>query len=213
MQRLTHIHTHRTKKMVSPLTGKLTIYELVRTQDTCGHFTANMTELKTGIQNELTAQSFDAQVEACTQIQEINYDYLLTDIWMPAESPIAPVIILGILLVLKYVIPVIIAGIVIWAVQKAVHDTWLPPQTFWCDICGQEFPSITALTAHRRTAHPTAAAYQCPYCGSAFATAEELNKHIPECPLKTGPGPDWVLILALIAGITVTVIVVPKLLH
>ena len=211
MQRLTHIHTHRRKQMVSPLTGKLTIYELVRTQDTCSHFTANMTELKTGIQNELTAQSYDAQVEACSQIQETNYDYLLTDIWMPAASPIAPLILLAIILIATIVI-----GATITIVSKSIHDTWIPTQKYYCDICGAEFGSIAELTAHRRMAHPEVAAYQCPYCGSAFATAEELNKHVLECPLKP-KGADWgqtiLWIIVGVGAVAAIVIIVPKVLH
>lgn len=203
MQRLIHMH-ERKKKMVSALTGKLTTYELIRTQDTCSRFTADMNQLKTALQNEFFSQGQDAYVENCTQIRETNYDYLLTDIWMPAESPIAPLIIVAIIVILKYVVPIVIAGIVFYAIQKSVHDTWFPPQKFFCDICGAEFPSVTALTAHRRTAHPEAKPYQCLYCGSAYNTAEELNAHINECPVKKATaGPDWLFYVLIIAVVSV----------
>lgn len=204
MLRLTRMRTK--KMMLSRITGKLQIYELVRCMDTCDHFTADMTQLKTGIQTQFDSQGVDAQVDNCRQLVEPSYDYLLTDTWLPAESPILPIIIVAAIFIIK----VVIVAAAIYLVSRAVHDTWFPTQTYYCDICGEGFSSIAELTAHRRTAHPEVPPYQCPYCGSAFNTAAELDAHVKECPLRGG-GPDWTLILVIIAGIAVTVIVVPRI--
>jgi hypothetical protein len=88
-----------------------------------------------------------------------------------------------------------------------------PTPKYYCSICGAgPFSSVAELTAHRLKEHPDAAKYQCPYCGQAFNTAEELNAHVKECPWKPAEVPSWVP--WLIAGIVAVgaIIIIPKIL-
>lgn len=48
---------------------------------------------------------------------------------------------------------------------------------FHCELCGQSFPSVRALSAHRRT-HACERPYHCGMCGQAFAQSGQLARHI-----------------------------------
>ncbi|XP_017280182.2 zinc finger protein 296 [Kryptolebias marmoratus] len=48
---------------------------------------------------------------------------------------------------------------------------------FHCEICDQTFPSLRALSAHRRT-HSCDRPYHCGVCGQAFAQSGQLARHI-----------------------------------
>lgn len=202
----------RTKEMVSRVTGKLTIYDLSSQMYSLEHFTADMAEVKTSIQNELDARAVDAVVEGCRQIKGTAYDYLFADVWVPIGSPILGAITLSaVIAAVKFVLPwvwkFVLVAVAIWVI-----DILRPKPQYYCDIDGQAFWTLAELTAHRRTAHPEIPPYECPYCGSAFNTPEELMAHIKECPLA--PKPDmwenikWILILAV--GGILAITIVPK---
>lgn len=48
---------------------------------------------------------------------------------------------------------------------------------FHCEMCDQNFPSLHALSAHRRT-HTCDKPYHCGVCGQAFAQSGQLARHI-----------------------------------
>uniref|UniRef100_A0A1A8M4Y7 Zinc finger protein 296 n=1 Tax=Nothobranchius pienaari TaxID=704102 RepID=A0A1A8M4Y7_9TELE len=51
------------------------------------------------------------------------------------------------------------------------------PADFHCKLCEQNFPSLRALSSHRRT-HSCERPYHCGVCGQAFAQSGQLARHI-----------------------------------
>lgn len=52
-----------------------------------------------------------------------------------------------------------------------------PQNDFHCELCNQNFQSLRALSAHRRT-HACERPYHCGVCGEAFAQSGQLARHI-----------------------------------
>ncbi|CAL9684026.1 unnamed protein product [Knipowitschia caucasica] len=52
-----------------------------------------------------------------------------------------------------------------------------PQNEFRCEVCNQIFPSLRAVSAHRRT-HACDKPYHCGVCGEAFAQSGQLARHI-----------------------------------
>lgn len=201
------------KTMPSRLTGKLQTYVLTEQMVTCERFTTDVGAIKARLQYQLDSAGVDAQVESCKQIRAYNYDYLITDVWCPTASPVLPAIVV---FVIKAIV-IVLAWAAIVAVTYygalAFKEMLLPAPKYYCSICGAgPFSSVAELTAHRVKEHPDATKYQCPYCGQAFNTAEELNKHVAECPWKPPEVPSWVP--WVIAGIVAVgaIIIIPKIL-
>ncbi|MBA7490219.1 hypothetical protein ES702_00754 [subsurface metagenome] len=206
-----------TKTMRSRLTGKLQTYVLTEELITCDRFQVDMTELKNSIQAEYDLKSVDAQVEKCKHIRAGTYDYLILDTWAAAEVPalgdpiITPALIMfmvkAILAVLAYAAIVVITYFAAIGMKQVL---WPTPK-YYCSICGEgPFETVAELTAHRREFHPDAAAHQCPYCGQAFATIEQLNAHVEECPWRPKELPEWVPYAIVGIGIIAAIIIVPK---
>jgi len=201
------------KTMPSRLTGKLQTYVLTEQMVTCERFTANMVAFKTQLQYVIDNGGVDAQVESCKQIRAYNYDYLITNVWVPTASPPLPAIV--IFIIKAIVIVLSWAGIVAVTYYGALafKEMLFPSPKYYCSLCGAgPFNSIAELTAHRAKEHPDAAKYQCPYCGQAFNTAEELNKHVAECPWKPPEVPNWLpwVIVGIVA--VGAIIIIPKIL-
>ncbi len=192
--------------------GQKLIYELVRGYTTIEHTTLDLDILGSELQKGYNNEGIDAFVDSVRQIREKNYDYVLCDSWVAAESPIAPFIIVGIIILIKYAI--IAAAIIVPAIilGNIVHN--LTTHEFHCPYCGQAFPDVPSLDAHVKTAHPGEAPYTCPYCGQGFMTAEERDKHAAEC-LWTPPAvPGWVpWVFGGIAVTAVAVFVAPKIIE
>jgi len=206
------------KVMRSRVTGQLQSYVLTEQMVTCDRFDADMGTLKTNIQDEFDTQGIDAQIEECKQVRATRYDYLITKTWAPSESPIPAIIIpliwKVILIILAWAAIVAIAYVGTYAFKELL----VPTPKYYCSECGAgPFSTVAELTAHRATAHPELAKYQCPYCGQAFATADELNAHVAECPWKPQAVPDWVpwLVGGIVAigAVYVVIKIVPHLLR
>jgi len=58
---------------------------------------------------------------------------------------------------------------------------------FYCELCGQHFLSIHALSTHRRT-HSCNRPYHCGVCGQAFAQSGQLARHIRGRHREAGGG-------------------------
>ncbi|XP_069004270.1 zinc finger protein 296 [Embiotoca jacksoni] len=58
---------------------------------------------------------------------------------------------------------------------------------FHCELCDQNFRSLRALSAHRRT-HACARPYHCGVCGQAFAQSGQLARHIRSHHREAGGG-------------------------
>jgi DNA-directed RNA polymerase subunit RPC12/RpoP len=186
------------KTMTSRITGQLKTYVLTEQLITCDRYEADMDALKTNIQREFDTQQIDAQVEGCKQVRATNYDYLICNTWIAIESPASLVIIPAIAILLWQAIIVVLAvaaiSIILLLAAGGFKEMIAPTPKYYCSICGAgPFSTIAELTAHRTQTHPEAAQFQCPYCGSAFATAEQLNKHVAECPWRPQGIPDWVM--------------------
>lgn len=199
--------------MRSRITGNLQTYVLTEQLATCQRFDIDMNVLKTSIQTEFDNQSIDAQIEECKQIRGSVYDYLITTTWAPASSPVLPALV--VLLVKALIVVATFAAIVIIAYQGAIgfKEILAPTPKYYCSICGAgPFDTVAELIAHRAQYHPDAAKYQCPYCGQAFNTPEELNAHVAECPWKPQAIPDWVpwVIVGIVA--VGAIIIIPKVL-
>ncbi|GLH12895.1 Uncharacterized protein GBIM_17553 [Gryllus bimaculatus] len=55
-----------------------------------------------------------------------------------------------------------------------------------CDVCGQEFDSVTIAIQHKFRKHPESAAkHFCPYCGMQFPLKINRDKHLSEHPKST----------------------------
>ncbi|XP_023817631.1 B-cell lymphoma/leukemia 11A [Oryzias latipes] len=58
---------------------------------------------------------------------------------------------------------------------------------FHCELCNQNFQSLRALSAHRRT-HACERPYHCGVCGQAFAQSGQLARHIRSHHREAGGG-------------------------
>ncbi len=186
------------KTMTSRITGKLATYVLTEQLITCARYEADMNALKTDIQTEFDTQAIDAQIESCKQVRATSYDYLITDTWVATETPtslLIPVVVIPFLWQAIIVVCTVAAiSVILLLTVGGFKEMIAPEPKYYCSICGAgPFSTVAQLTAHRTQTHPEAAQFQCPYCGSAFATADELNKHVAECPWRPQGVPDWVM--------------------
>ena len=204
----------RRRVLRSRITGELQLYALSDETATCDRFEADMAVLKTEIQRQFDEQNVDAQVERCRQIRGTFWDYLIVETWVPETSPLDPATWTTILFIIKWVTLTVAAGIAIVSICWAVRNYILGPHPkFVCDICGQEFDSLPGLTAHRRTAHPEHAAYQCPHCGAAFAKREELDTHMKDCLFRPTEVPTWIPWAVAGLAIVAAIVIVPPLIR
>lgn len=204
----------RTGKKVSLVgrDGQKLIYELVRGYTTIEHTTLDLHVLKSELQKGFVEEGVDGTVEAVKQIREKNYDYVLCDAWVAAESPIAPIIIVAIIGLITAAIWAAAIIIPTFIISNVIHN--LTTREIHCPHCGQGCPDLASLEAHKRTAHPEAPPYTCPYCGQQFSTAEERDEHAAECLWTPPPVPPWVpWVFGGIAITAVAVFVVPKVIE
>lgn len=192
--------------------GQKLIYELVRGYTTIEHTTLDLDILKSELQKGFADEGIDGTVEAVKHVREKNYDYVLCDSWVAAESPIAPVIVLAILVIIKFA--VIAAAIIVPAIIVSNIIRNLTTREFHCPHCGEGLPDLPSLDAHVKTAHPEAPPYTCPHCGQGFSTALERDKHAAEC-LWTPPAvPGWIpWVFGGIAITAIAVFVVPRVIR
>jgi len=216
MRRLTvskgFIQTGRQKAMVSPITGKLTVYTSCRAIAAAAFFEYDMNALKTAYNQELQRQGVDAQVQFCKKIRGLYQDNLITDLWVAAEGPI-PAAVVALIIFLIKVVAVSVAAIVILSAASAFVETVFPKSKFYAPD-GTEFTDLAAyLTYMRNWNTGQGYPYTCMYCGQGFKTEAERDAHQANCPWKGGPptvGADvWMYIVLIVAGIG-AVIIIPK---
>lgn len=183
--------------------GQKLIYELVRGYTTIEHTTLDLDILRSELQKGYAEEGVDATVEAVKQIREKNYDYVICDSWVAAESPIAPAIIMAIIWLIGTAITAAMIIVPTLIISNTIHN--LTTREIHCPLCGQGCPDLPSLEAHKRAAHAEAPPYTCPHCGQQFWTAEERDKHAAEC-LWTPGVPEWVP--WVFGGIVITAIAV-----
>ena len=216
MRRLTvskgFIQTGRQKVMISPITGKLTVYTSCQAVAAAGFFEYDMNALRVAYNEEFVRQGVDAHAESCKKIRGLSQDNLITDLWVGVESPLLPAIVALIILILK-LIAVTVAAVVILSAASAFVETVFPKSKFYAPD-GTEFTDLAAYITYMRNWNTGQGySYTCMYCGQGFKTAAERDAHQANCPWKGGPptpGADvWMYILLIVAGIG-AVIVIPK---
>jgi len=213
MRRLTvskgFIQTGRQKVMVSPVTGKLTVYTSCRAIAAADFFEYDMNALKTAYNQEFQRQGVDAQVQSCKKIRGLYQDNLITDLWVGVESPLAPAIVAAIILIIK-LIAITVATIVILSAATAFVETVFPKSKFYAPD-GTEFTDLAAyLTYMRNWNTGQGYPYTCMYCGQGFKTAAERDAHQVNCPWKGGPptGDNTLMyILLIVAGIGAIIVI------
>ena len=216
MRRLTvskgFIQTGRQKVMVSPVTGKLTVYTPCRAIAAADFFEYDMNALKTAYNQEFQRQGVDVQVQSCKKIRGLYQDNLITDLWVGVESPIAAAVVALIIFIIKLV-AITVATIVILSAASAFVETVLPKSKFYAPD-GTEFTDLAAyLTYMRNWNTGQGFPYSCRYCGQGFKTDAERVAHEANCPWKGGPptaGADvWMYIVLIVAGIG-AIIIIPQ---
>lgn len=186
------------------------IYEQLRGYATIEHADIDLKAVEDEMQRQFNDQGINATVGEVRHIRAKNYDHMICDAWTPAESPIAPLVVLAIIGIIKLaiiaaaiIVPAVIVSNIIW---NWTHRAVFNP------IDGKEFDSIVAMEADKRERYPDAPPYTCPYCGQQFWTADERNDHVKEC-LFAPPGvPGW--LPWVVGGVIATVFgvyVAPKI--
>lgn len=216
MRRLTvskgFIQTGRQKVMVSPVTGKLTVYTSCRAIAAADFFEYDMNALKIAYNQEFQRQGVDAQVQSCKKIRGLYQDNLITDLWVGIESPIAAATVALIIFIIK-LIALTAAAIVILSAATAFVETVFPKSKFYAPD-GTEFTDLAAyLTYMRNWNTGQGYSYTCMYCGQGFKTEAERDAHQTNCPWKGGPptaGADvWMYIVLIVGGIG-AIIIIPQ---
>lgn len=156
-----------------------TIYVKANTMHTCQHTEVDVRPLKDALNESAQEQELDVHFTGVKKIRAPAYDYVITEAYCPADSPIAPVIILAVVGLIKAAI--ITAGIV--TVALMIYEL-VKPKPVYCPYCGEASPDPSALKAHVTTKHPTEPQFICPHCGSGFKTSDEMVKHAKECPMR-----------------------------
>jgi len=216
MRRLTvskgFIQTGRQKVMVSPVTGKLTVYTSCQAVVAADFFEYDMNALKIAYDQEFARQGVDAQVESCKKIRGLYQDNLITDLWVGVASPLAAAVVALIILIIK-IIAITVATIVILSAASAFVEKVFPKSTFYAPD-GKEFTDLAAYLTYMRNWNTSQGyPYTCPYCGQGFKTLEEEQAHEANCPWKGGvptAGANvWMYIILIVAGIG-AIIIIPK---
>lgn len=186
------------------------IYEQMRGYATIEHATIDLKALANEMERGFEMEGISATVGEVRQIRERNYDHMICDAWVPAESPVATAVILAILAIIK--VAIIAAAIIVPAViLSQIVWNWTH-KTVYCPIDGQEFDNIVAMEAYKRANYPERPPYTCPHCGQQFWTADERDDHVREC-LFAPPGvPGWLpWVVGGAVAVVVGVYVAPKL--
>lgn len=195
------------KQMLSPLTGKLTIYyehsALMSFQLAAP---VPPESLITLMNSDLAANGYDAFVDDAKVIQGSIDTSVQAHIWIAEESPIAAATALAILAICVTAC-VIGAGLILLAsTQTIMEHFWPQPKFYQLDAAGNEIvvhSQAEYITCMRMT-HPDA--FVCGYCGQVFPTEAERDEHQATCPWKEGvPGapPDYGPIIIFVAGTVV----------
>jgi len=156
-----------------------TIYTKASTMHTCKHTEVDIRPLKDTLNTSAKEQGLDVTFTSVKKIRAPTYDYVITEAYYPADSPIIPAIIMAILWIIG---AAIVAAAVVYVAYVAYE--LLKPKPVYCPYCGEAFPDAAALKGHIATAHPEQPQFICPYCGTGFKTNDELMEHIKECPLR-----------------------------
>lgn len=175
-----------------------TIYVKAQHFITCEKFDYNLDKLKSEMQAGIDEQGWDVTITSLKKIRETEYDYLIGEAWYPADSPIAPIVIVAILALIQAIIT---AAVIIY-VASVVYELF-GAKPYYCPYCGASQPSVTALKAHISSVHPDKAQNICPYCGSIFSTEDELNAHIKECPFR--PWTEKIPWNYVLVGVTIVI--------
>lgn len=214
--RLTRLSVQKTA--VSPITGKLTIYTKCQGIAACEYFEFPMNVLKAAYNDEFANQSppIDASVESCKKIRGMTEDHLLVDMWVAAESPIAPAV-AALIIFLIQLVAVTVAGVVMLSAASAFVEKIFPKMRFYSPdqkVFESQAAYVTYMTNVWNPAHGYS--YTCMYCGQGFKTVEERNAHQNECPWKggvpNGGGADWLMLITICVVALGAIIIVPKLL-
>lgn len=208
------------KTMVSPVTGKLQAYALSEWLITCEPFTGDMESLRDGLNQDYATNNIDAVCKECKQFRFPSYDYLVIKNWVPVGSPFLETLITSKLMaslisfVIHWVLPAIVFVATAWALKEMVIMPFLHPRIYYALDGSGPYTREEMVTKNRALqVEQGLPPLVCPYCGQPFATQEELEAHMKECPWRPGVL-DW-LPWVVIGGVTIVTIVyiVPPLIR
>jgi len=169
----------------------------------CGatdHFEIDLDAFKHALQNEYDAQGLNVTVEEVRKIRKDEYDYLLVDQWVPAESPIPAWLILAVIAVIALVLDTMYAVTPIGKfIREKIYEVVFPKR-WYCPDCGAGPYTYEELQVHASVDHAKTLCVDwcvCKHCGMIFEDADaydRLEKHLKEC-LEKPPVIPWELII------------------
>lgn len=201
--------TGQTKKMISPLTGKLQTYHR-----TLGIYvtaptptTPNIDAVRTQIDNDLITQSVDGFCDAILVIQGVTNDTYKPSVWIAEDQPllearlgkqtlIAPLLVYGILIAISIIAASIAAVIIVIVITNSftqLGEGLLDKPSY---VGGTpENPEVYSNWAEYLSSQHNLYWYVCPKCGAGFglkldyATVEDVpqlevdvfNEHVDIC--------------------------------
>lgn len=181
-----------TKKLISPITGEMQLYQLTNFLTTVtADNTVDPVVARDRINEEFTSQGVDA---ICTEVRHIKspvmMDTLLVDAYLPASSPIDPATISIIYTILKYVIPLIVlfGGLIAVTIvaKEAISELLYPKQFYGYDGSG---PYTRAEAVTYNAAH-NPDKFVDPITSLVFDTKEERDWYTRNTPSDWLPTPD-----------------------
>ena len=207
------------KRMISPITRKLTVYTKTQQILTCGRFDYDMALLRDQYNEAFYAEGVDAQVEEARMIQSFNQSNLIMDTWVAGAGPISTVTAFLVIMIIASITASIV--IILSAAVSFVERVFPKPKFYAPPKTGEEavvFVDYTAyLTYMQNVYNPQfGKPNTCPYCGQGFATEAEMLEHMENCAWKEGPPsvdrwPWWLPVAIAAGGIAAVIFVVPKI--
>lgn len=196
-----------TKQMLSPLTGKLTIY-----YEHSALMSFQLADpvppesLRTLMNSNLLDAGYDATVDEVKIIQTALDTNVQAHIWIAEQSPVGPWLALAIL-------AICVTVCYIWyqstsTAQTIVEHFWPKAKFYQVDVEGNQIVvgSLAEYITCQRAAHPDE--FVCGWCGQVYPTEELRDAHEETCPWKDGvPGepPPYPGLIVLGLGVMVVI--------
>jgi len=232
-----YVLTGQTQKLISPMTGKLTLYYETYNIQVAEPATApDLDGLRDRINNDLISQSVDGFCENILYMGGVFQDQYKTKTWIAGEQPqlearlgrerlVAPIIIAAILLAIAIIVAAIAIVIVVYVLASSFTtiSQWIlqPPQY----VGGTpDNPEVYDTWAEYLSAQHLRYWYVCPKCGAGFgdktkypniedvpeAEVNAYNEHMEVCQgIPTGVQNILVWLIFAGAAIVAVIVVVP----
>jgi len=167
----------------------LVVYTETRQIVATERFEYPLDTLASEIQMEYNKQGLDAYVTGIWKLRGETQDTVVVETLVPAESPIADIVVLAICAVI-----IAICGTICFLYGLGFVERWWPKpgellEQFYETTTGIGFKSVDEMVKWKQE-QGILKPYWCPYCGLQFDEEKARDEHIKICPEAPPPPPE-----------------------